>query len=105
MEKMKMTDLLNLLLEDEELDLPSKFDEANAELALESMKEIFDKYEENEEDIETLQEWIEETRTELKKRVALLQQKKEDNERMDKYLSDLIDGDIIRQYKKYREQE
>ena len=40
-----------ILLEDEELDLPSKFDEANAELALESMKEIFDRYEENEEDI------------------------------------------------------
>ena len=94
-----------ILLEDEELDLPSKFDEANAELALESMKEIFDKYEENEEDIETLEEWIEETRTELKQRVALLHQKKEDNEKMDKYLSDLIDGDIIRQYKKYREQE
>lgn len=92
-----------ILLEDEELDLPSKFDEANAELALESMKEIFDKYEENQEDIETLEEWIEETREELKKRVALLHQKKEDNERMDKYLSDLIDGDIIRQYKKYRE--
>ena len=94
-----------ILLEDEELDLPSKFDEANAELALESMKEIFDKYEENEEDIETLEEWIEETRTELKQRVALLHQKKEDNEKMDKYLSDLIDGDIIREYKKYREQE
>ena len=94
-----------ILLEDEELDLPSKFDEANAELALESMKEIFDRYEENEDDIETLEEWIEETKLELKKRVALLYQKKEDNEKMDKYLSDLIDGDIIREYKKYREQE
>lgn len=94
-----------ILLEDEELDLPSKFDEANAELALESMKEIFDRYEENEEDIETLEEWIEETKMELKKRVALLHQKKEDNEKMDKYLSDLIDGDIIREYKRYREQE
>ena len=92
-----------ILLEDEELDLPGKFEEANAELALESMKEIFDKYEENQEDIETLEEWIEETREELKKRVALLHQKKEDNERMDKYLSDLIDSDIIRQYKKYRD--
>ena len=94
-----------ILLEDEELDLPSKFDEANAELALESMKEIFDKYEENEEDIETLEEWINETREELKNKVGLLHQKKEENERMDKYLSDLIDGDIIREYKKYREQE
>ena len=35
----------------------------------------------------------------------LLEKKKEENEKMDKYLSDLLDGDIIREYKKYREQE
>lgn len=94
-----------ILLEDEELDLPDRLAEANAELALESMSEMFDRYEENSEDIETLQKWIEETRIELKKRVLLLQMKKEENEQMDKYLSNLIDGDIIRDYKKYREQE
>lgn len=91
-----------ILLEDEELDLPDRLREANAELALESMNEIFEKYEENSEDIETLQEWINETRIELKKRVLLLETKKEENEKMDKYLSGLIDGDIIRDYKRYR---
>lgn len=94
-----------ILLEDEELDIPDKLDEVNAELVLESMSEIFDKYEENNEDIEALQEWINDTRIELKKRVLLLEEKKEENEKMDKYLSDLLDGDIIREYKKYREQE
>ena len=94
-----------ILLEDEELDIPDKLDEVNAELALESMSEIFDKYEENNEDLEALQEWINDTRIELKKRVLLLEKKKEENEKMDKYLSDLLDGDIIREYKKYREQE
>lgn len=93
-----------ILLEDEELDLPDRLDEANAELALESMREIFDRYEDNRDDIETLEQWIRETRVELKKRVLLLEMKKEENEKMDKYLSDLIDGDIIRDYKKYREQ-
>lgn len=93
-----------ILLEDEELDLPDRLDEANAELALESMREIFDRYEDNRDDIETLEQWIRETRVELKKRVLLLEMKKEENEKMDKYLSDLIYGDIIRDYKKYREQ-
>lgn len=94
-----------VLLEDEELDMPTKLEEANAELALESMKEMLDKYDENLEDIEDLEEWIEETRNELKRRVVLLEIKKEENDKMDKYLSDIIDGDIIRDYKKYREQE
>lgn len=94
-----------ILLEDEELDLPDRLAEANAELALESMSEIFDRYEENCEDIETLETWINETRIELKKRVMLLEMKKDENEQMDKYLSNLIDGDIIRDYKKYRRQE
>ena len=92
-----------ILLEDEELDIPHKIREINAELALKSMSEIFDRYEENLEDIETLQEWVNETRIELKKRVMLLEMKKEENEKMDKYLSELIDGEIIRDYKRYRE--
>lgn len=94
-----------ILLEDEELDIPDKLKEANAELALETMSEIFDKYEDNCDDIESLNQWINDTRIELKKRVLLLEKKKEENEKMDKYLSDLLDGEIIREYRKYREQE
>ena len=94
-----------ILLEDEELDIPDKLAEANAELAFESMREIFDKYEENAEDIRSLEEWIRETRIELKKRLILLEMKKEENEKMDKYLSDTLDSDIINDYKKYREEE
>lgn len=78
--------------------------EINAQLMLESMDEILDSYEENEEDIEVLESWINETRIELKKRVLLLQKKKEENAMMEKYLLDMVDSDIIRDYKKYREQ-
>ncbi len=93
-----------ILLEDEELDLPSSMAEINAELMLESMSEILDTYEENEEDIEVLESWINETRLELKKRVLLLQKKKDENAMMEKYLYDMVDSDIVRDYRKYREQ-
>lgn len=93
-----------ILLEDEELDIPDNMAEINAQLILESMDEILDSYEENEEDIEVLESWINETRIELKKRVLLLQKKKEENAMMEKYLLDMVDSDIIRDYKKYREQ-
>ncbi len=94
-----------ILLEDEELDIPGSMADINARLALESMGEMMDVFEENEEEIEELEEWIKETRIELKKRVLVLQQKKEDNARMEKYLTDMFDSDIINDYRKYREQE
>lgn len=93
-----------ILLEDEELDLPSNMADVNAQLMLESMSEILDVYEENEEDIEVLEEWINETRIELKKRVLLLQKKKEDNALMVKYLNDMVDEEIVQDYLRYREQ-
>ncbi len=94
-----------ILLEDEELDIPGSMADINARLALESMGEMMDVFEENEEEIEELEKWIKETRTELKKRVLVLQQKKEDNARMEKYLTDMFDSEIINDYRKYREQE
>ncbi len=93
-----------ILLEDEELDLPSNMADVNAELMLESMSEILDTYEANEEDIEVLESWINETRIELKKRVLLLQKKKEENALMEKYLYDMLDSEIVRDYRRYREE-
>ena len=94
-----------ILLEDEELDIPGSMKDINARLALESMSEMMDVFEENEEAIEELEEWVNETRLELKKQVLILQKKKDDNARMEKYLTDMFDSDIINDYRKYREQE
>lgn len=94
-----------ILLEDEELDIPSNMADINARLALESMSEMIDVLDDSQEEIDELEEWINETRTELKKQVAILQQKKENNARMEKYLSDMFDSDIINKYRKYRDQE
>lgn len=94
-----------ILLEDEELDIPGSMSDINARLALESMSEIMDVFEENEEEIEELEEWIKETRAELKERVVVLQKKKDANARMEKYLTDMFDSDIINDYRRYREQD
>lgn len=92
-----------ILLEDEELDIPNNMADVNAELMIESMSEILDTYEANEEDIEVLESWINETRIELKKRVLLLQKKKDENAMMERYLYDMVDSDIVRDYRRYRE--
>ncbi len=94
-----------ILLEDEELDIPSSMADINARLALESMSEMIDVLDDSQEEIDELEEWINETRAELKERVLILQKKKENNARMEKYLSDMFDSDIINEYRKYREQE
>ena len=94
-----------ILLEDEELDIPSSMADINARLALESMSEMIDVLDDSQEEIDELEEWINETIAELKERVLILQKKKENNARMEKYLSDMFDSDIINEYRKYREQE
>lgn len=93
-----------ILLEDEELDIPDSMAEVNARLMLESMSEILDNYDDNEEDIEVLESWINETRIELKKRVLLLQKKKEENALMERYLYEMVDSEIVSDYRRYREQ-
>ena len=94
-----------ILLEDEELDIPSSMADINARLALESMSEMIDVLDDSQEEIDELEEWINETIAELKERVLILQKKKENNARMEKYLSDMFDSDIINEYRKSREQE
>ena len=37
--------------------------------------------------------------------LGVYEKKKENNARMEKYLSDMFDSDIINEYRKYREQE
>ena len=60
-----------ILLEDKELDIPRETVATNAKLAFYTMEEFYDIYNKNQQDIEKLQEWIEKTRIELKKRVVL----------------------------------
>lgn len=92
-----------VILEDKELDVPSNLDYANAQLAFQSIEEIFDRFEDNDEDIESLNEWIEETRIEMKKRILLREKRMEENEKLEKFLNNTFQPEILREYKKYRE--
>ena len=94
-----------ILLEDKELNVPGSIDYANAQLAFQSIEEVFDKLEENDEDIEELNEWIEETRIEMKRRVMLREQRMEENAKMEKFLENSFQPEILHEYRKYREME
>lgn len=94
-----------LLLQDKELDVPLNINNANALLAYQSLEEIYNKIKKNDDDIDSLEKWIDETRIELKKRILVREKKREENELMDKYISDTFHPEVVRQYKKYREEQ
>lgn len=94
-----------LLLQDKELDVPSNINNANALLAYQSLEEIYNKIKKNDDDINSLEKWIDETRIELKKRILVREKKREENELMDKYILDTFHPEVVRQYKKYREEQ
>lgn len=94
-----------VLLEDKELDVPGNINMANAQLAFRSLEELFNRFEKNSEDIEELNSWIEETRVELKKRILLREKRREENEKMEKYLTDTFHPEVLREYRRYREEE
>ena len=94
-----------LLLQDKELDVLSNINNANALLAYQSLEEIYNKIKKNDDDIDSLEKWIDETRIELKKRILVREKKREENELMDKYISDTFHPEVVRQYKKYREEQ
>lgn len=94
-----------LLLQDRELDVPVNINNSNAMLAYQSLEEMYDRIKKNDEDIDNLEKWIDETRIELKKRILIREKKREENELMDKYISDTFHPEVIKQYKKYREEQ
>ena len=94
-----------VLLEDKELDVPGNINMANAQLAFRSLEELFNRFEKNSEDIEELNSWIEETRVELKKRILLREKRREENEKMEKYLTDTFHPEVLGEYRRYREEE
>ena len=93
-----------VLLEDKELDLPRKLNEANAMLAYRSLEELVTRQEEYEDDLKSLEEWIESARIELKKKILLREKRKDQIEKIDKYLSDTFDKEILGEYKRLKKE-
>lgn len=92
-----------ILLEDEELSIPGNLREANAKLGLESLAVMYESVSDFDEDIAELDEWIEQTRAELKEKVALRHEKAEINEKMKQYMYNIFGGEIVSMYRRYME--
>lgn len=82
-------------LEDEKYELPYKLMEANKALLLESIEVCYSRLETNQSHIEALTEWIERTRTELKKNVIIRQEKQDTNNNIYSYMHDMLGREFM----------
>ena len=77
-------------LEDEKYQLPYKLLELNEQLLLASIEVCYNKINVNQQKIEYLNEWIENTRNELKKNVIIRQEMQENNNNIYAYMHDIL---------------
>lgn len=75
--------------------LPREIDRTNRELMMASMDICYKKIRANEKEIGALDEWIKQTRRELKKKLIRKQEKEEENHRMYSYMHDIFGADVI----------
>lgn len=90
-----------ILVEDRFLSIPNEIQETNTKLLLEGMSELCAKTLQDKEDIENLNQLIEETRIELKKKILLRQQKAEEYERINKFLDNTVGRKFKKKYEEY----
>lgn len=75
--------------------LPREIDRANRELMMASMDICYRKIRANEKEVDALDEWIKQTRRELKKKLIRKQEKEEEINRMYSYMHDIFGADVI----------
>lgn len=90
-----------ILLENDELDIPIKLREKNAELAFETMELFYDGIAEDLEEITELEQWIKATREELKQRIRLYDEKVQKTKNITSYFDNLLGADITHMYVNY----
>ncbi|MCM1428002.1 MAG: hypothetical protein NC118_15495 [Eubacterium sp.] len=83
--------------------LPKEIDRANRELMMTSMDICYKKIQTNDREIHALDDWIKQTRRELKKKLIRKQEKEEENNRMYAYMHDIFGADVLELFDaKYR---
>lgn len=90
-----------VLLENDELDIPIRMREKNAELAMETMELFYDEIAEDLTEIAELEKWIRETREEMKKKIELYDKKVEKTRHITNYFDSLLGPDITHMYMNY----
>jgi len=81
--------------EDEQLDLPRLIEGKNYDLMLATMESCYETMKENSREIERIDKWVNETRTELKKNLVLKQEMEETNQNLYAYMHDIFGSDVI----------
>lgn len=90
-----------ILLENDELDIPIQMREKNAELAMETMELFYDDIADDLEEMTQLEQWIKETRIEMKQKIALYEEKLEKTKQVTNYFDNLLGTDITHMYINY----
>lgn len=90
-----------ILLENEELDIPGEIRTKNAELAFETMELFYDTISDDLEEMTELEKWIKETREEMKRKIALYDQKVQSTKKITSYFDNLLGPDITHMYVNY----
>lgn len=81
--------------EEELSKMPREIDRVNKELMTLSMDICYKKIQENDKEIQALDEWIKQTRRELKKKVIRKEEEEEYNHQMYAYMHDIFGADVI----------
>lgn len=81
--------------EQELLELPREIDKTNRSLMLASMEACYKKIHTNDSEIETISNWIEQTRRELKKKMVRKQEAEAMNNALYSYMHDIFGADVI----------
>ena len=83
--------------------LPKEIDKTNRSLMMASMEVCYQKIRANDREINALDEWIRQTRRELKKKLIRKQEKEEETNRMYAYMHDIFGADVLELFDmKYR---
>lgn len=92
-------------LEEEEPEIPEKIGEINDRLMLATMDSCYDRLKNNTVELEELQEWVDQTRIELKKKMVRVQELEQANEALYTYMHDIFGAEVIELFDmKYRPQ-
>lgn len=81
--------------EDDLIILPKEIDAVNRQLMLETMSLCYRQIQENERELSVLNEWIKNTRRELKKKMVRKQEKEDANNKLYSYMHDVFGADVI----------
>ncbi|MCM1048919.1 MAG: hypothetical protein NC433_10900 [Clostridiales bacterium] len=81
--------------EEEMLELPREIDKINKNLMLLTMDVCYSTLKENEKELDVINEWINNTRRELKKKMVRKQEKEDFNNALYTYMHDIFGADVI----------